>query len=535
MPLKVDSHAELEPALKKAYEMMSDSQAGARSGVPKVLIILTASFNNETGKEMDYVRKLQQLGTSLISIGTGSSINPILLFQLPRNPSNSILIEDFNKLTDREQSENVVKRILKASEFRCFSEVDVGFILDSSGSLRNSYDKEKELLKRIAGTFVIGQNQARMSVVTFSYHASLSIKFSDYDGETDFFQAVDNIPLMGYTTRIDKALEMAKDSMFNEKNGARVGVPKILILLTDGSQSPSSDATDPAVLAKKIRNTGINLLAIGIGKGINQTELEHIVGSSQSTFQAASFDEITTSNFITKVASGSCRKAKEPPKPSCEAVVDVGFILDSSGSLRNEYGKEKNFLKSMATTFGISENGSRAGVVTFSYYTEHSIKLSDYTDLARFNEAVDRIPLMGRTTRIDKALRVAQKDLFSISNGGRPGVPKILILLTDGSQTPDADAEEPGDIADELRKQGITILVVGIGSGVNSTELAHIAGKTDNVFSAASFDQLVGNEFVDKIKEGGCAAGEFFNRTTCKRSQTHSVLSEGLSHCRLWT
>lgn len=63
MPLKGDSHAELEPALKKAYDLMSDSQAGARSGVPKVLIILTASFNNETGKEMDYVRKLQQLGT----------------------------------------------------------------------------------------------------------------------------------------------------------------------------------------------------------------------------------------------------------------------------------------------------------------------------------------------------------------------------------------------------------------------------------------------------------------------------------------
>lgn len=204
----------------------------------------------------------------------------------------------------------IVSLFLNGLESRCFGKVDVGFILDSSGSLRNSYHKEKELLKRIAGTFVIGQNQARMSVVTFSYHASLSIKFSDHDAETDFFQAVDNIPLMGYTTRIDKALEMAKDSMFDQKNGARVDVPKILILLTDGSQSPSSDAIDPAVLAKKIRNTGIKLLAIGIGKGINQTELEHIAGSSQSTFQATTFDEITTSNFITKVASGSCRKGK---------------------------------------------------------------------------------------------------------------------------------------------------------------------------------------------------------------------------------
>ena len=39
---------------------------------------------------------------------------------------------------------------------------------------------------------------------------------------------------------------------------------------------------------------------------------------------------------------------------------------------------------------------------------------------------------------------------------------KILILLTDGSQTPDADAEDPCKIADEIRDSGISILVVGM-------------------------------------------------------------------------
>ena len=73
--------------------------------------------------------------------------------------------------------------------------------------------------------------------------------------------------------------------------------------------------------------------------------------------------------------------AKTPIKPSCESVVDVGFILDSSGSLANDYDKEKDFLKTLAATFGVSDQGSRAGVITFSYYTEHSIKLNDYKDI----------------------------------------------------------------------------------------------------------------------------------------------------------
>ena len=77
------------------------------------------------------------------------------------------------------------------------------------------------------------------------------------------------------------------------------------------------------------------------------------------------------------------------------------------------------------------------------------------------------------------ALRLAQKELFSVSNGGRPTVPKMLVLLTDGSQTVTSDAEDPKQIAEELRGSGITILVVGIGADTNRDELDSIAGGED--------------------------------------------------------
>lgn len=109
----------------------------------------------------------------------------------------------------------------------------------------------------------------------------------------------------------------------------------------------------------------------------------------------------------------------------CPTKIDLGFILDSSGSLRSEYYKEKIFLKSIAKSFGIGENDTRAGVVTFSFNAEHSIKLNDHYDQRSFETAVDDIALMGRTTRIDRALRVAQNALFLEKNGGRVGVPKV--------------------------------------------------------------------------------------------------------------
>ena len=197
----------------------------------------------------------------------------------------------------------------------------------------------------------------------------------------------------------------------------------------------------------------------------------------------------------------------KPPEPTCKAKVDVGFILDSSGSLRNDYQNEKNFLKKLAGAFGVSDDGSRSSVVTFSYYAEHSITFKDHKDITSFNAAVDAIPLMGSTTRIDKALRLTQKEMFKIDNGARPIAPKLLILLTDGSQTQDAGAENPGDIADEIRKSGINMIVIGIGKGTNQTELNHMAGGADNAFSAASFDELIGGDFIQTLTERSCVEG----------------------------
>ena len=47
--------------------------------------------------------------------------------------------------------------------------------------------------------------------------------------------------------------------------------------------------------------------------------------------------------------------------PTCKSKIDVGFILDSSGSLKTEYHKEKDFLKALAGAFDMGPDGSRAG------------------------------------------------------------------------------------------------------------------------------------------------------------------------------
>merc|ERR1712096_98554 len=102
------------------------------------------------------------------------------------------------------------------------------------------------------------------------------------------------------------------------------------------------------------------------------------------------------------------------------------------------------------------------------------------------------------------ALRLAKDELFKEANGGRPNIPDLLILLTDGTQTPGSDAVDPGDIAEEIRKDGIPIIVIGIGAGTDVTELDHMAGGNGKAYVAKSFDELIAGDFVNKLTHDAC-------------------------------
>ena len=191
----------------------------------------------------------------------------------------------------------------------------------------------------------------------------------------------------------------------------------------------------------------------------------------------------------------------------CRARVDVGFILDSSGSVRDDYPKLKGFLKSLAAAFQLNDDGPIAGVVTFSAEAELSIKLNDHSmhNVTSFNEAVDSIPYMGSFTRLDKALELARTDLFSVANGDRPGVPNVLIALVDGAQTDVPGARDPVSIAQEIRNDGINPFFVGIGPEITRTFLLDLAGNNESyIFSAPTFDDLNEESFVNAVIQRTC-------------------------------
>lgn len=81
--------------------------------------------------------------------------------------------------------------------------------------------------------------------------------------------------------------------------------------------------------------------------------------------------------------------------------------------------------------------------------------MKDHDNVDTFKRALDKIPLMNGFTRIDHALRLADTAFFRTKNGAREEMPKVLIVLTDGSQTQASDMLNPVHIAEHIREQGM--------------------------------------------------------------------------------
>jgi von Willebrand factor type A domain len=71
---------------------------------------------------------------------------------------------------------------------------------------------------------------------------------------------------------------------------------------------------------------------------------------------------------------------------------------------------------------------------------------------------------------------------------GRPTAPDVMIILTDGASNSRGATIAAANAA---KAAGVTIISVGIGSGVNRDELVEMASNPGFVFTTDDFDSLV--------------------------------------------
>ncbi|KAK7496750.1 hypothetical protein BaRGS_00011959 [Batillaria attramentaria] len=134
----------------------------------------------------------------------------------------------------------------------------------------------------------IGPDGLRLAVIY--YWSNATVHFSFGSCLSDVGACIASIPYVGGGTETYLALEMARTQLFNT---ARPDVRKIAVLMTDGKSGNTIKTTTEGHLLK---NSGVDVVAIGIGSGVNYAELDAVASAKPYVFSVTfgSLDEIRT-------------------------------------------------------------------------------------------------------------------------------------------------------------------------------------------------------------------------------------------------
>ena len=110
---------------------------------------------------------------------------------------------------------------------------------------------------------------------------------------------------------------------------------------------------------------------------------------------------------------------------------DLAFIVDSSGSIsRKNFARMKQFLKLVVSEFNIGPEGTHVAVVVYSTNAQvvHTFNVPRGQQLTaeRVTSNIDALPHLRGLTFIDKALRLAENNVFVEASGMRRNALKVF-------------------------------------------------------------------------------------------------------------
>ncbi|XP_066269225.1 zonadhesin-like [Branchiostoma lanceolatum] len=150
----------------------------------------------------------------------------------------------------------------------------------------------------------------------------------------------------------------------------------------------------------------------------------------------------------------------------------------------------KTFLNNVVGHFNIGPSATQVGVVQYSSTPQQEFALNAHSSLAGLQQAISDIAVIGRGTSTGSALTFARDLALQHFSGARPGVPKIVVVVTDGRSGDDVILP-----SQNLHSDGVITFAIGVTEMINYQELSAIAGSPDRVSTVFDFDAL------DDIKE----------------------------------
>ena len=187
---------------------------------------------------------------------------------------------------------------------------------------------------------------------------------------------------------------------------------------------------------------------------------------------------------------------------ACETpALELGFLVAESYNeppKENErtFRKALKFVKETAQKIKISDSGTHVGLVVYGKKPYMAFDFNEYFDTPSLSRAIEEVKTPAQGSRVGDALTFTKEQLYDKS--ARPGIPKALIVL---SSKKSEDRIEHG--VNTLKKAGVKIYTVGIGTEGDSMETSDMASDVPDTFYADPYQlKTLVTKLVAKLCEG---------------------------------
>uniref|UniRef100_A0AAY4EAQ4 VWFA domain-containing protein n=1 Tax=Denticeps clupeoides TaxID=299321 RepID=A0AAY4EAQ4_9TELE len=178
--------------------------------------------------------------------------------------------------------------------------------------------------------------------------------------------------------------------------------------------------------------------------------------------------------YITGVCSNISSKFEvlnsfAPTVQACNSLMDIVIVLDGSNSIY-PWSSITEFLVRFLEKLEIGPSLSQVGIVSYGDDVGHVFNLSQFDNTKDLLENAKKIPQRtGHKTMTALGIDMARREAFTEERGARPGVKKVMVIVTDGESH---DNYNLNGVIDNCEKDGIerfSIAVLGDYNRQNKT------------------------------------------------------------------
>ncbi|XP_007943701.1 von Willebrand factor A domain-containing protein 1 [Orycteropus afer afer] len=169
-----------------------------------------------------------------------------------------------------------------------------------------------------------------------------------------------------------------------------------------------------------------------------------------------------------RVALAQSGAERGPPASSPQG--DLLFLVDSSASVSHyEFSRVREFLGQLVAPLPLGPRALHASLVHVGSQPDTEFSFGQYNSGASVQDAIRAATQRMGDTNTGLALAYAKEQLFDTAAGSQPGVPKVLVWVTDGGSS-----DPVGPPMQELKDLGVTVFIISTGRG-NLLELSAAA------------------------------------------------------------